>query len=259
MMSQDNEALIRKLHERIPLQTHLRALFGGRTIGSYDFLKLAESCRQATQTPIASWKALRRVERLWNLLRYALVAQAATSVGLFAECGVFRGFSALSLGHVMKAQQDAGRAEPREFWLVDSFEGLSEPGREDAVTYADGQVLMSGPSSPKGTFATPIRFVQERMAGYPFVKFAKGWIPDVYAQLPEAKWAFLHLDVDLYQPTADTLEYFYPRLVPGAVIVNDDFGSPLFPGAGKAWAEFFGARQKAFAILDSGQAIYIHE
>src|SRR5688572_31529904 len=42
-------------------------------------------------------------------------------------------------------------------------------------------------------------------------------------------------DVDVYQPTRDSLEYFYPRLVTGGILVCDDYG---WPGARKAVDDF---------------------
>ena len=43
----------------------------------------------------------------------------------------------------------------------------------------------------------------------------------------------------------------------GGVIINDDFGSPLFLCAGMAWSEFFEKKNRGYAILDTGQAVFI--
>ena len=76
--------------------------------------------------------------------------------------------------------------------------------------------------------------------------------------LPEDKWSYVHIDVDLYRPTLDSLEYFFPRLAAGGVIINDDYASPLFPGGGSGWIEFFERVKKPFTVLDSGQAVFIN-
>ena len=67
-----------------------------------------------------------------------------------------------------------------------------------------------------------------------------------------------HIDVDLYRPTLDSLEYFFPRMAAGGVIINDDYASPLFPGGGSGWIEFFERVKKPFTVLDSGQAVFIN-
>ena len=68
----------------------------------------------------------------------------------------------------------------------------------------------------------------------------------------------MHIDVDLYEPVRDCLKYFYPKLEKGGVMINDDFNSPLFPGAGKAWHEFFETIGKGYAVLDTGQAVFLN-
>jgi hypothetical protein len=41
------------------------------------------------------------------------------------------------------------------------------------------------------------------------------------------------------------------------VILNDDYNSPLFPGAGIAWRKFFDLKNESYLILDSGQSVFI--
>jgi hypothetical protein len=89
---------------------------------------------------------------------------------------------------------------------------------------------------------------------FPAAAIHQGWIPAVFGQLPETRWAFVHIDVDLHEPTRDCLEYFYPRLCDGGVIVCDDYVTPLFPGAQRAWDAFCEARDLPFLVLDTGQS-----
>ena len=72
------------------------------------------------------------------------------------------------------------------------------------------------------------------MPGRPRKKPNLRRIPEVESK----KFAFVHVDVDLYQPTLDSLKFFYPRLLPGGVIVVDDYGYSVFPGAKRAVDEF---------------------
>ena len=52
------------------------------------------------------------------------------------------------------------------------------------------------------------------------------------------KYSFVHIDVDLYQPTLDSHEYFFERLHKGGIIVCDDYGYSQFPGASLAVDKF---------------------
>jgi len=90
---------------------------------------------------------------------------------------------------------------------------------------------------------------------FPRVSLCAGWIPQVFASVPEQNWAFVHLDVTLYEPTLAALEYFYPRLSTGGVIVCD--GSIFCPGAKRAWDEFCAGRELPFVVLGNRESILI--
>ena len=149
----------------------------------------------------------------------------------------------------------------KKLHLVDSFEGLSQPKEKDALGFTE---VLPGVRQPvyshgKGHFATPLEHVQNVMRAFPDVRFYKGWIPEVLKKLPNVGWAFVHIDVDLYEPTYSCLEYFAPRMVKGGVIINDDFASPLFPGGGRGWIEYCQKHELHYVVLDTGQSVYIKQ
>jgi hypothetical protein len=227
---------------------HETALLDGLAVAGMPFAALYRESLRRSQTSVPPWKRLRRAQRAYHLARYAQAT--ARLPGNRIECGVLFGLSALIIGETLRALDPA--FDGRGLYLVDSFEGLSAPHPADAI--ARGRFAMG-----EGHFAgASVEHVQGVMAGYPGCRVVKGWIPDVLETLPEAPWVFVHLDVDLYEPTLGALEYLMPRLVPGAVVVNDDYGSALFPGAGQAWDEFFRDRGLAFVVLDSGQAVFVN-
>ena len=93
------------------------------------------------------------------------------------------------------------------------------------------------------------------------VNILKGWIPEIFNSLDKKnKYKFVHLDVDLYQPTLDSLKYIFDKVIDGGIILTDDFSSPYFPGNKKAWQEFFLSKNiKNYTILPTGQSVYIKE
>ncbi len=233
----------------IDLENQLETQFAGCRIGGQEFLPLYRKAIAATKTEVPDWKVSRRALRAFFLAQYF---QRSLSVpGHFVECGVFNGFSSYLLRWLMEGSQD----ETKEFHLVDSFEGLSELKKEDQVI-VDGSLREN--LNKQGHFSVSFDLVYGRFSGFEQIYWHKGWIPAVLGELPERAWAFAHLDVDLYEPTKACLEYVLPRMSAGGIIVNDDFGSPDFPGAGLAWREVMEARNLPYIALDSGQAIYIH-
>ena len=59
--------------------------------------------------------------------------------------------------------------------------------------------------------------------------------------------------MDLYQPTKASFERFWPQLVPGGVMVCDDYN---WPGGKRAAEEFAAAAGAAFSVTSSNQAVF---
>lgn len=235
------------------VETHLGIQFAEIEVAGIDFLDLYFNCLARTRTAVDDAFQLRRAHRALNVARYFI--HTLDVPGQVVECGVFRGFSVLLMCRLARAVDPD--FDGAGIHAVDSFEGLSVPDQEDAVmlkTLDDGTEVLVASHAP-GHFAVDAGDVRSAFADYSEIAFHKGWVPDVLASLPEASWRFVHLDLDLYAPTAGALAYFWPRLAEGGVIMNDDFASPLFPGARQALLEFAKQNGLRFQALDTGQAV----
>ena len=134
----------------------------------------------------------------------------------------------------------------------DSFEGLTVPDDRDIVSndrtfkwnaydMAVGEVIAShNLSAFEGSFT-----------------FYKGWIPERFNDIKDKNFSLVHIDVDLYEPTLATLEFFYPRMNLGGMIVCDDYGFESCPGARKAMDEFFAIQKMSVIHLTTGQGIVV--
>jgi len=240
-------------HAAAPMQRHLEIAFGDIRVGDEDLLQLTRRCLDDSDSEVLPLKALHRPLASYFLARYFMYAMKLG--GQFAECGVFRGTSALFLCRAARARIPAYAGEGLH--LVDSFEGISRPASEDHfdARAQDGSVMRA--TVPQGSLSAPMETVRQTMRDFPKVEMHRGWIPGVFQQLPDANWSFVHVDVDLYEPTRDCLEYFYPRLSTGGVMVCDDYGAPLFPGARRAWDEYCEKNGVPFVVLDTGQSVIL--
>jgi hypothetical protein len=175
--------------------------------------------------------------------------------GSTAECGVYRGVGSAFICKALEGTYAAGE----EHLGFDSFQGLPPPAAIDRADAAPDAPYAARAASErpwkKGDLASPLVVARQRLAPFPFCRLVQGWIPDCFASAGERAYRFLHIDVDLYQPTLDSLAYFYPQLVAGAVIVLDDYGFVTCPGARRAADEFFAARPEHVVELPTGQAI----
>lgn len=162
-----------------------------------------------------------------------------------AECGVRFGKSSF---FVLNGLNDPERPHH----LCDSFEGLSEPTDDDAEVGARRDAWQAG------DLEADERVTREQLKAFPQCRFHRGWIPDCFAGLEDRRFAMVHIDVDLYEPTLAAFEFFHPRLSPGAVMVCDDYGFASCPGARKAVDEYFAGRRDVPIELPSGQALIFH-
>ena len=157
--------------------------------------------------------------------------------GEIVECGVFKGTTAYQIRSLTN----------KPIHLFDSFEGIS--GREKADSQRDGDI------GGKGEIACSLEDVKKYLSDFYDFKYYKGWIPDKFSDVKDLKFAFVHVDVDVYQPTKDSFDFFYPRMVKGGIIVCDDYGFLTWPGCKKAVDEM--AEKYGFKVLPltTGQCV----
>jgi len=155
------------------------------------------------------------------LLRELLVRKVE---GALAELGVYRGYSARLIHHYMPE---------REFYLFDTFTGFDERDVKAEQARTGRQETTAAFSQPGVERA--LRNIAPQNAN---VKVFPGYFPEsAPPRLREQRFAFVHLDADLYEPMLAGLTFFYERVAPGGFILAHDYNS--WPGARKAVQEFF--------------------
>ena len=169
-------------------------------------------------------------------LVHSLASSVANMPGDFAEVGVFQGSTAKMVCEV--------KGE-RPLHLFDTFEGLP-PG-----TTATEKIVYA-----KTKYACSFEAVQRHLSGYPEVHFHKGLFPASAGSLsPDREFAFVHLDVDLYKSTLDCLQYFYPRLLPGGILLSHDYS--ILEGVERAFTEFLADKPERLIELPTTQCMLI--
>jgi len=174
-------------------------------------------------------------ERRWNMWQLMRLTEGVP--GDTAECGSFQG-----AGSYLVCNANAGR---RHHHIFDSFEGLSEPKNVDGTYWK------------RGGLACAEDIVARNLSEFTAYTLYKGWIPTRFAEVADRKFSFVHIDVDLYQPTLDSLEFFYPRMSDGGLIVCDDYGFSVCPGATRAVDEFLAGRHEQMISAPCGGGFLI--
>lgn len=177
-------------------------------------------------------------DRRWMV--YQLMKLVSGVPGDSAECGVYKGATSWL---ICKSNQESGHA--RTHYLFDSFDGLSQPCPVDGTHWQAGDL------------STTIGETKHNLREYEQLVFLDGWIPTRFKEVERLNFAFVHIDVDLYEPTLQSIRFFYPRLTPGALLLCDDYGFDTCPGATKAMDDYFEDKPEAIVSLCSGGGFII--
>jgi hypothetical protein len=142
--------------------------------------------------------------------------------GSVAECGVFRGGFA----------QYINRFFPdRKLFLFDSFKGFSDNDLKSIKNYTEREWAMDAQERFQ---RSNIEHVMLRMDNPENVIIKHGYVPETFIGLENECFAFVNLDMDLYEPQLDALRFFLPRMTQGGVILIHDCFNDILIGSRKA-------------------------
>ena len=163
--------------------------------------------------------------------------------GSIVECGVWRGGSMMGAAETLKSLH----ACDRHLYLYDTFAGMTPPGEHDLQTdgtTAEQLLHEQDPADPKSVWCIAgLDDVVSNLAStrYPtdLMHFIQGPVEETLPEAAPEQIALLRLDTDWYESTRHELEHLFPRLVPGGVLILDDYG--CWQGARRAVDEYFTA------------------
>lgn len=159
--------------------------------------------------------------------------------GAVVECGVWRGGAMMAVAMML----DHLGEHDRELYLFDTYSGMPEAGERD-IHIRSGQSAedeLAAPTTPaRISQAAGLDDVQAGFASVDYPRerlhFVPGKVEDTVPEQAPGQIALLRLDTDWYASTKHELEQLYSRLVPGGVLIIDDYGS--WQGSRDATDEF---------------------
>jgi hypothetical protein len=175
---------------------------------------------------------------------YEFFKLAQNIPGCFLEVGVASGSFLMAMAHFSSIFE--GNHYTRRVIGFDTFEGFTEPSPEDLTS---GAAHMT-----KGGLAIESKSILEKSAALydenrpighiPKVELIKGdvskTLPQYLEEHPELIVGILHMDVDLFQPTKDTLNLLKDRMPKGSMIIFDEPNHKDYPGETLAIIESMG-------------------
>jgi O-methyltransferase len=166
-------------------------------------------------------------ERIQALVQATSYIAGAGLPGAFVECGVWKGGSMMAVASTLKRLGQTGR----DLYLFDTFEGMTAPTEVDRSLHGQTAAQMMAATQPNAEniwALAPLDEVRKNMAGtgYPAdrIHYKQGKVEDTLPGEAPDQIALLRLDTDWYESTRHEMEHLFPRLVPGGVLIVDDYG-----------------------------------
>jgi len=154
--------------------------------------------------------------------------------GSFIECGVWQGGSIMT---IIKTLQEL-KIQDREIYLFDTFEGMSQPTKND--TTLTGETASENIQNIVDLTTVSLNNVKKNIldTGYDesLIHFVKGKVEETLPKTIIKEIALLRLDTDWYESTKCELEHLFPKLSNNGVIIIDDYDAWI--GSRKAMDEY---------------------
>jgi hypothetical protein len=176
---------------------------------------------------------------------FKLIKSVAHLPGDLVECGVYQGGTLVSEALYLKQNKIS-----KVLFGCDSFAGFDET--------VLSEIALGGSHDPQkklGGFSdTSLELIRENLLRLEIddrVHLLKGYFQDTLQELRDRRFCFVHLDCDLYDSYKACLNFFYPRLVPGGIILLDEYNDPPWPGCNKAVDEILNGKQEKLIEIES--------
>jgi len=188
--------------------------------------------------------------RHWNIsyaVRFALKF-SNTSEFNFVECGVADGVSSFFLlSEVDSIKNLFGKCS---LHLYDSWDAMRS------------EYLVESEKDHEGRYnQLDMKRTQKNLSKFKtLIVFHKGYIPESLSQKPNSpdSICYLHIDLNSSKSTRAVLEFFYPRLVKGGVILFDDYAATGYEDTKQIVDKFFSDKPGMLQKIPTGQGLYYH-
>lgn len=155
--------------------------------------------------------------------------------GDFVECGVLLGGSVMAVEHVLLRHDKASR---RRVFALDTFSGFVARDEKFDIDMKTG-VAVCHPQQKHNDFSKGA-ITNMQSIGFEGLTVVQGDVLKSIPTLDVTRIALLRLDTDTYETTKFELETLYDRVVPGGVVIIDDYGYTF--GCKKAVDDFLASR-----------------
>jgi hypothetical protein len=176
---------------------------------------------------------------------------AAHLPGDFAEFGVNRGFMSSAIMQLLD-----WNATGRRFYLLDTFAGIDARYINDDDRDV-GVIERNRHDIDSGFYTFDVESVRRNYAEWTGAVVIEGPVPDTLPQIDSDSFAFAHIDMNCAPPEVAAAQFIWPRLVPGGIILLDDYAYVGYRSQKLAMDAFAVSKGVEVLSLPTGQGLIV--
>lgn len=203
----------------------------------HEFIKLQDKIKDFTLVDLNK-----------QYLAYSYVKQLSklNVQGDYLEVGVWRGGLSALIGMAFKKFSQI----ERELYLADTYEGMPAIISKNDNFYKGGELADTSEEIVKNLFSACNLLNAHTLKGY----FPR----DTSILIKSKKFAYVHIDVDIYESAKQSFDWAWPKMSVHGMIVFDDYGYSPTEGVTKFVDEYVANLKDAMLIFNmGGQAVVI--
>lgn len=193
-------------------------------------------------------------ERYWHWRAHVglwAAEHCAFLEGDFVECGVNHGYMSSAIMSYLNWD-----TRGKIFYLLDTFSGIDE-AQLTSEEIAAGALKRNRQWLATGEYVSDITRAHRNYSEWKNVRIVQGTIPYTLSEIEAKQLAFAHIDLNSAQPEVKAIEFLWPRIVDGGIVLLDDYayyGYGSQREAMDAWAKRAGER---ILSLPTGQGLLL--
>jgi hypothetical protein len=216
----------------------------GRNLGFMEEPRFKKAVEFSETGNIEGWVNVGAVPKIrWRMHTCIWAAMNGMHLeGDFVECGVHTGLLSMAVCDYLDFEK-----VDKKFYLFDTFEGIPLERLEGAER-AHSEELNK-------LYLDVFDIATRNFSRFPNAELVRGPLPGTLDNVEISKIAYLSMDLNSEKYEKETIELLWDKLVPGAMIVLDDYAFGGHEAQYKMWNEYAQSKGKIVYTLPSGQGL----